>query len=318
MTRREALHRLAAGTFLAFTSPRAFANSDAPPAVDLLPKGKFLIGHRGACAYAPENTLPSYELALKQGVDYVEQDLQITKDQILVCSHDATLERVTNVADVFPDRFTEEKPKKKKIKRWYIRDFTLKELKQLDFGERFAPKFKGVRIPAWDEAIDLIKGKAGLCPEIKNPEIYTKAGYDFEKLVADALKRAGLSAAKPGTATPVFIQSFSKPSLIKIQGPLGIKWPTLWLAFGGAKATVEVQKEAATFTAAVGPSKPTVTAEMVAEAHALGMKVVAWTFRPGEVKDFKDVTAEMSHYLYELGVDGLFTDNPDLFPRKKV
>src|SRR4051794_9451854 len=69
---------------------------------------KFVIGHRGACAYAPENTIPSYQLAIKQGADYVEQDLQITKDGVLVCCHDPFLERISNVAEVFPDRFVEE------------------------------------------------------------------------------------------------------------------------------------------------------------------------------------------------------------------
>src|SRR2546423_3386481 len=68
---------------------------------------KLLIAHRGASAYAPEHTLESYQLALKQGADFVEQDLQITRDGVLVCLHDLTLERTTNVKDLFPSRFQE-------------------------------------------------------------------------------------------------------------------------------------------------------------------------------------------------------------------
>ena len=67
----------------------------------------FVVAHRGASAYAPEHTLEAYKLAIAQGADYVEQDLGITKDGVLVCSHDPSLERVTNVEELFPDRFTE-------------------------------------------------------------------------------------------------------------------------------------------------------------------------------------------------------------------
>jgi glycerophosphoryl diester phosphodiesterase len=66
---------------------------------------KILVAHRGASAYAPEHTLEAYRLAIEQGADYVEQDLQVTKDGALVCLHDLTLERTTNVEDLFPDRF---------------------------------------------------------------------------------------------------------------------------------------------------------------------------------------------------------------------
>src|SRR6187455_847285 len=69
--------------------------------VPAVPK-KTLIAHRGASAYAPEHTLEAYRLALQQGADFVEQDLQITRDNQLVCLHDLTLERTTNVTDLFP------------------------------------------------------------------------------------------------------------------------------------------------------------------------------------------------------------------------
>ena len=111
---------------------------------------KTLIAHRGASAYAPENTLEAYKLAMQQGATFVEQDLQITKDGVLVCLHDLTLERTTNVATVFPDRFTLEGS----VKHWYVSDFTLREIQQLDAGSWFDPKFAGIKIPSWQEAID--------------------------------------------------------------------------------------------------------------------------------------------------------------------
>src|SRR5262245_36866007 len=69
------------------------------------PGKKLLIAHRGASAYAPEHTIEAYRLAIEQGADFVEQDLQITKDGVLICLHDLTLERTTDAEEVFPSRF---------------------------------------------------------------------------------------------------------------------------------------------------------------------------------------------------------------------
>src|SRR5262245_43534580 len=79
----------------------------------------FVVAHRGASAYAPEHTVEAYRLALEQGADYVEQDLSLTKDGVLVCSHDPSLERITNVEELFPDRFTAETVGGRTVKRWY-------------------------------------------------------------------------------------------------------------------------------------------------------------------------------------------------------
>src|SRR5918992_2295406 len=83
---------------------------------------KQVVAHRGASAYAPEHTIAAYRLALEQGADYVEQDLQISKDGVLVCLHDLTLERTTNVEEVFPDRGIAG-PKGRKT--WNVSDFTV-------------------------------------------------------------------------------------------------------------------------------------------------------------------------------------------------
>src|SRR5437870_7151977 len=112
---------------------------------------KILVAHRGASAYAPEHTLDSYQLALKQGADFVEQDLQITRDGVLVCLHDLTPERTTNVADVFPSR-ARPGPRGKS---WTVSDFTVDEIKRLDAGSWFKPEFKGQRVQTFQEAIEL-------------------------------------------------------------------------------------------------------------------------------------------------------------------
>jgi glycerophosphoryl diester phosphodiesterase len=89
----------------------------------------------------------------------------------------------------------------------------------------------------------------------------------------------------------------------------------LWLSFVNTKWTTARLQEAKKSFESIGPHKRDVTADLVKEAHGLGLKVFPYTFMSGDEKPFKDVRAEMSHYLYDLGVDGMFTNNPDQFPR---
>ncbi|MGE0864580.1 MAG: glycerophosphodiester phosphodiesterase family protein, partial [Vicinamibacterales bacterium] len=122
---------------------------------------KTLVAHRGASAYAPEHTLAAYRLAIEQGADYVEQDLAVTKDGVLICLHDASLERTTNVEEKFPGRVSSYTIEGRTRKAWLANDFTLAEIKTLDAGSWFDKKFAGETIPTFDEAIALIRGKAG-------------------------------------------------------------------------------------------------------------------------------------------------------------
>src|SRR6202521_5186557 len=108
---------------------------------------KVLIAHRGASAHAPEQTLPAFELAIAHGADYLEHDLQITRDGVLVCLHDRTLNRTTNVADVFPERFREVTGDGGPERDWFVQDFTLAEIRQLDAGAGFDRRFAGAGIP---------------------------------------------------------------------------------------------------------------------------------------------------------------------------
>jgi glycerophosphoryl diester phosphodiesterase len=292
---------------------------------------KILVAHRGASAYAPEHTLESYRLALKQGADFVEQDLQITRDNQLVCLHDLTLERTTNVKDIFPTRYREEfSPRSPSeqgsgvagnpVRRWYVSDFTLREIKQLDAGTWFNSKFKGARVPTFQEAIDLVRGKAGLYPETKAPEVYGQFGFDMERLLIGALRKNHLGT-RAERHTPVIVQSFSPESLKKLTGMLSSKFPlvllineqmrTRWLTLAGLT-------EAKQFASGIGPAKAMLDKDIVAQAHALGLSVTPYTFRLRDMGRFKTLREEMSYYLYDLGVDALFTDNPDLFPREKI
>jgi len=282
---------------------------------------KILVAHRGASAYAPEHTFESYQLALKQGADFVEQDLQISRDGILVCLHDLTLERTTNVKDIFPTRFREEPISGAVMRHWYVSDFTLREIKQLDAGSWFDVKFKGTRVPTFQEAIDLVRGKAGLYPETKAPEVYGARGFNMERLVIDLLKKNRLISGSAARNTPVVIQSFSPESLKKLFTTLKTALPLVLLVSDEARArwlTEAGLVEAKQFATGIGPAKALVDKTLVMQAHALGLTITPYTFRSSNTGRFKNVREEMSYYLYKLGVDALFTDNPDLFPRVAV
>ena len=297
----------------------AFNETRAKSTVTKEPK-KILIAHRGASSYAPEHTIASYQLALKQGADFVEQDLQVTRDGQLVCLHDLTLERTTDVKNVFPTRYREELVAGSPTRRWYISDFTLQEIKQLDAGSWFDSKFKGARVPTFQEAIDLVRGKAGLYPETKAPEVYGKLGLDMERLLLNALKKNHLGTRSSEQHTPVIIQSFSAESLRKLSGSLKTKIPLVLLIndeMRGGWLTADGLKETKQFASGIGPAKALLDKDLVTQAHAIGLSVTPWTFRLSDKGSFKTLSDEMKYFLYELGVDALFTDNPDLFPRTR-
>ncbi len=95
---------------------------------------KTVVAHRGASAYAPEHTAAAYRLAIEMGADFVEQDLAVTKDGVLICLHDASLERTTNVEEVFPNRSVSISLEGRTRRAWVANDFTLAEIKRLDAG----------------------------------------------------------------------------------------------------------------------------------------------------------------------------------------
>ncbi|MDA2930008.1 glycerophosphodiester phosphodiesterase [Acidobacteria bacterium AH-259-O06] len=282
---------------------------------------KTVVAHRGASAYAPEHTLEAYRLAIEQGADYVEEDLQITKDGVLVCLHDLTLERTTNVEEVFPHRYRQVERHGVTEKHWFIFDFTLEEVKQLDAGSWFDKRFAGAQIPTWQEAIQEIRGKAGLFPETKAPEVYGRHGFDMERLILAELEKNGLHQPGADPDTPVIIQSFSAESLRKMAFELKTRLPLVLLLGEGNKewASPEGLKKVKEFAVGIGPAKSILRASprLVEWAHNTGLSVTPYTFRSSAVgKGFWKVRAEMAYYLDTLDVEALFTDNPDQFPHK--
>ena len=281
---------------------------------------KTVVAHRGASAYAPEHTLAAYQLAIEMRADYVEQDLAVTKDGVLICLHDASLERTTNVEELFPDRSMSISIEGKTRKAWVANDFTLAEIKRLDAGSWFDKKFAGEKVPTFDEAIALIRGKAGIFPELKTPEIYAGRDVKFEEMVAAALDKHGLRGPKADPKTPVILQTFGQQSARKLaQIRIGVPVVLLLNDDEGFKTAASL-KAWKGIVQGFGPTKTIVlrNPDFVTWAHAEGMSVTPYTFRQSDTgkAGYKDVGDEMAHYLYKLDVDALFTDNPDKFPRK--
>lgn len=297
----------------------ALMNSSLSPAAAQSPGArKSVVAHRGASAYAPEHTLASYRLAMTQGADYVEQDLAVTRDGVLICLHDDSLERTTNVEDVFPDRATTDPATGRK--RWLALDFTLAEIRTLDAGSWFDPRFAGERIPTWEEAVALVGDRAGLYPELKTPALYRERHVDQTGLFVASVRTLGLDRT-PGR---LIVQSFDPVPLQQMAAELPAIPRVLLLGDqSAAYLTADGLRRIATFATGIGPSKFLLDGkpELVREAHAQRLTVTPYTFttRPtisAPVMRFAgDLPAEMRYYLRELGVDALFTDNPDLFPR---
>jgi glycerophosphoryl diester phosphodiesterase len=279
---------------------------------------KQAIAHRGASGYAPEHTPAAYKLAMEQKADFVEPDLAVSKDNVLFCMHDDTLERTTNVAEVFPDRVSTGYQTRQPGKHWLGNDFTMAEIKRLDAGKWFKPEFTGQHIQTFQDAIDLVRGKAGLYPELKSPELYKSRGVDQVKLFVDIMRKNGLEKPESLKTTPVIIQSFDESAIRRVSVDLPTV-PRVFLTGKDEDVTEARLGELAKFATGIAPEKFVIARhpEMVARAHAAGLTVTSWTFRADDKEmKFPSVKAEMSHFLYDLGIDALFTNNPDQFPRK--
>jgi glycerophosphoryl diester phosphodiesterase len=321
------------------------ATAEPPAAGALQASPTFVIAHRGASAYAPEHTADAYRLAIAQGADYVEQDLGISSDGVLVCTHDTMLERTTNVHELFPDRFTEVTRNGRTQRHWYVDSLTLAEIKRLDAGSWFDSKFAGAQMLTFQEAIDLVKGKAGLFPELKTPGRFRSRGFDPEQLVADALRKNGLVGATIKGRPAVHLQVFEEESVRRLAKLLP-EVPRSFL-IGTAEGTTRWLNpsglaEIKTFATGIAPAYQIVERmpSVVAEAHAVGLTVVPYTFAMRPAKDpYPDappalrktideslrllpttreaLAAQMRRFIEVHKVDGLFTDNPDLFPRER-
>ncbi|WMJ18352.1 glycerophosphodiester phosphodiesterase family protein [Geobacillus proteiniphilus] len=241
-----------------------------------------IIAHRGASGYAPEHTLSSYRLAARMQADYIEVDVRAAKDGKLVALHDATLARTTNAETVYPRRAP-----------WRVNDFSFAELRRLDAGSWFHPRFAGQRIPTLDEVIQMLKAErveAPLYIETKQPGI--------EEAVVHLLKKHGFLQQRR-----VMFQSFHPESLQALRPliPHGIRLIQLVGEKEAHSGRDELLQQIAVYADGIGLPLSAVTEEWVRAAHGRGLIVHVYTVNaPHDLER-----------LCAMGVDGVFTDYPD-------
>jgi glycerophosphoryl diester phosphodiesterase len=251
------------------------------------------IGHRGASAYAPEHTFAAYDLALDQGADYIEIDLQMTADGVLVALHDKTLNRTADAPEGVPERYC----------RGLVSKKTLEQIKMCDAGSWFGPEYAGLeeplRIPTLEEIFQRYGTSVNYYIETKNPD----AAPGMEEELLRLLGEYGLI---PDPTEPpnwqVLIQSFSAESLMKIH-ELEPSLPLIQLYWAGTSKSIQRDLDAVSeYAVGIGPYKKDVDAALVEAAHEHCLAVHPYTVN----------TVEEMEALIALGVDGMFTNNPDL------
>lgn len=267
--------KLLIGTGVAFTllfSPLSQAFAEEPTVGER--KQVDNVAHRGATAYAPENTIAAFDLAVDMKADYIEIDVQRSKDGELVLIHDTTVDRTTDGTGK-------------------VGELTFEQLRSLDAGSWKGEQYEGEPIPTFEEILDRYRGKVGILIELKAPELYP----GIEKQVAEALKERNLD--KPQNEK-IMIQSFNFESM-KTTNELLPLVPIGVLTSNRAHTTPEALQEFSTYADWFNPSYGIVTEELVNQVHSLGMKIGSWTVRSQEAADF----------LFELKVDAIITDYPD-------
>ena len=158
-----------------------------------------VIAHRGASGYLPEHTLAAYAMAYAQGADFIEPDLVLTRDQVLVARHETMLDDTTDVAERFPERRASDG-------HFYAADLDYAELATLRTREyrpgRFPRAARLFPVPRFDEILTLVSGlnavtgcSVGLYPELKSPTWHRERGLDQVRALRQALARQPFAAA---------------------------------------------------------------------------------------------------------------------------
>jgi glycerophosphoryl diester phosphodiesterase len=268
-----------------------------------------VIAHRGASAYRPEHTLAAYTLAIEQGADFIEPDLVMTKDHVLVCRHENEISQTSNVADCpeFADRRKAKTVDGVEALGWWVEDFTLAELKTLRARERI-PQLRPrnaeyndeFEIPTFAEALALARehGK-GIYPELKHPTFLREQGVDPVPAFIAAVREAGGQSA----ADIMYVQCFEVGAIRQLAQMSSIRWQCVQLvsAEGGpwdqretsyaSMLTDDGLRGIADYARGLGAEKSLIIprdasnnlaapTDLVSRAHAANLVVHPWTFRP--------------------------------------
>jgi len=299
----------------------------APP-----PDSPLIIAHRGASGHRPEHTLEAYRLAVEMGTDFIEPDLVSTRDGVLIARHENEIGATTDAAERFPDRKKTKSIDGQTISGWFSEDLTLEEIRTLRAKERLAFRSHAYDgqfgIVTFDEVIELAQrlGKergrpVGIYPETKHPTYFRNLGLPLEEKLVAALEKHGWNRAD----APVFIQSFEQGNLRELHKKTPV--PLIQLVSDAKLLSDSGLADIATYAKGIGPEKRLIipvnsadgtlgpATDLVSRAHRAGLKVHVWTLRrepqflPAAYKG--DIAAEFRDFQ-KLGVDGVFSDFPDL------
>ncbi|MFD5076758.1 glycerophosphodiester phosphodiesterase [Streptomyces sp. NPDC058371] len=253
--------------------------------------GPVVVSHRGASAYAPENTLAAIDRADDMDFRWVENDVQRTKDGVLVVIHDDTLTRTTNVEEVYPRRAP-----------WKVKDFTAKEISRLDAGSWFARRYAGAHVPTLKQYMDRVsRNHQKLVMEIKNPELYP----GIERQTLKLLNSAGWLDADH-LKNRLIVQSFSPASVRTVHNLR----PGVKTALLGTPSVADLSTYAE-FTDQINSSYTSISTGYVAAIHAFDgphgkpLEILTWTVN--------DTAAARRVAGYD--VDGVITNRPDVVRR---
>lgn len=329
-------------------------------------KQPWLIAHRGASALRPEHTLAAYALAIEQGADAIEPDLVMTRDGVLVARHENALSDTTDVAAraEFADRKARKQIDGAWVTDWFSEDFTLAELKTLRAVERL-PQLRSTEwdgqfeVPTFEEIVVLVAAESakrerliGLVPEIKHPTYFAGIGLAMEQPLLDAL-----AAHEYTRRAPVVIQSFETANLRALRtklprggnvrllqllgAPDGAPYDTLTAGapLTYAQLAAHGLPGIAAYADAIGPHYRMLQIQpredgvgfrsvLVDAAHAQGLQVFAYTFRPEnglldqafrsqaapEARNEDGAIRELQAYA-SAGIDAAFVDDPALARR---
>ena len=336
---RPVIHRTAILLLTLLMAAPVMAETGAEP---------LIIAHRGASGERPEHTLAAYERAIDQGADYIEPDLVLTRDGVLVARHENEIGGTTDVADhpEFAARKATRTIDGQQVTGWFTEDFTLAELRTLRARERLAAlrpansRFNDLYpIPTFEEILKLVRAKEaetgrriGVYPETKHPSYFAGIGLPHQAPLLALLSQYGYQTE----ADPVFIQSFEVGNLKALRAATRLRLIQLVDGEGGPAdapgttyadmMTTRGLEQIADYADGIGPPTAMVLAPegptgLVDRAHQAGLQVHVWTLRmensflptafqrPDDPQGRGDF-AGYARAVAGTGVDGMFSDFP--------
>ena len=296
------------------------------------PQPPIVIAHRGASGHRPEHTLAAYELAIELDTDFIEPDLVITRDGVLIARHENEISETTDVSarPEFATRRTTRQIDGVEITGWFTEDFTLAEIRTLRARERLPFRDHSwdgrFGIPTFEEVLDLaVRRGVGVYPETKHPSYFRGIGLPLEERLLAALEARGWTDRD----APVFIQSFETGNLRELRKQTGVRLIQLLEAEGHAPPTPEDLAWIATYADGIGPNKRLIVpagqdgrllppTSLVEDAHRAGLAVHPWTFRSDPqflAREYDGRPEREIEQFFALGVDGVFSDFPEVAVR---